>query len=184
MLLSLGASASLSLSVSATADTTPPEYHSDVSDQTVALFGGRPPECPPCFNCNLKEFQCHQFSHCDKSRGQCDCTPGWGGQDCTTPLCGSLADGKNRPPRQGKECECRDGWGGINCNVCQRHDVCNAMVSGGEGGVCYEGGLVVNENFQQCDVTNKQIVDQLKGRKPQVTFSCNNGTGECNFQCE
>jgi hypothetical protein len=26
-------------------------------------------------------------------------------------------------------------------------------------------------------------LEQLKGQKPQVTFSCNNNTEECNFQC-
>ncbi|PSK50464.1 ABC transporter G family member [Elsinoe australis] len=52
----------------------------------------------------------------------------------------------------------------------------------GEGGVCYREGLVVNENYQMCDVTNKKILDQLKEQKPQVTFSCNAQREECNFQ--
>ena len=58
------------------------------------------------------------------------------------------------------------------------------MTSSGEGGVCYKGGLVVHENYQQCDVTNKQILDQLKGQKPQVTFSCARDDATCNFQCK
>ncbi|KAI7614935.1 hypothetical protein KC319_g19773, partial [Hortaea werneckii] len=48
--------------------------------------------------------------------------------------------------------------------------------------VCYREGLVVNENFQMCDITNKKILDQLKTQKPQATFSCNAERHECNFQ--
>jgi len=55
-----------------------------------------------------------------------------------------------------------------------------------EGGVCYKQGLVVKENYQMCDVTNRKILDQLKEKKPQVTFSCleqDSTTKTCNFQC-
>lgn len=31
-------------------------------------------------------------------------------------MCGSLADGKQRFPREGDDCECKDGWAGLNCN--------------------------------------------------------------------
>lgn len=51
------------------------------------------------------------------------------------------------------------------------------------GGVCYADGVLVKENHQMCDVTNRKILDQLKDRKPQVTFSCNRGDDTCNFQC-
>lgn len=105
--------------------------------------------------------------------------------DCSEPLCGSLADGSNRLPRgEEQTCQCREGWEGINCNVCKTNDACNALMPEGEGGVCYREGLVVNENYQMCDVTNKKILDQLKEQKPQVTFSCNAQREECNFQCE
>ena len=146
-------------------------------------FEDRPDDCPPCFNCNLEDFQCHQFANCSASNGRCICPPGWGGDDCSEPLCGSLAMGNQRPPRKGPTCDCEPGWEGINCNVCQNNHACHSLMPEGEGGVCYKGGLVVHENYQQCDVTNKQILDQLKGQKPQVTFSCNNHTAECNFQC-
>jgi hypothetical protein len=89
----------------------------------------------------------------------------------------------NRAPRSDKYCDCKDGWDGINCNVCQTDDACNAMMPDGEGGVCYKQGLVVNENYQMCDVTNRKILDQLKERKPQVTFSCETKESTCNFQC-
>jgi hypothetical protein len=162
-----------------------PVYRPHFNDPALSLFGDkRPPECPPCFNCNLADFPCHQFANCTASNGRCACPPGWGGDDCTDPLCASLSKGKDRPPRTGDKCECDEGWEGINCNVCNSNNVCNSLVAGGEGGVCYTGGLVVHENYQQCDVTNKQILDQLKGQIPQVTFSCSNDTGNCNFQCE
>ncbi|KAI9700921.1 MAG: hypothetical protein M1820_006682 [Bogoriella megaspora] len=51
-----------------------------------------------------------------------------------------------------------------------------------EGGICYEDGLVVNENYQMCDITNKKILELLKERKPQATFSCNAERKDCNFQ--
>lgn len=54
----------------------------------------------------------------------------------------------------------------------------------GLGGVCYKQAVVVNENYQMCDVTNRKILDQLKEQKPQVTFSCNAEHEECNFQCK
>jgi hypothetical protein len=104
-------------------------------------------------------------------------------------VCGSLADGKDRPMRQGDYCECEDGWTGINCNVCTTNQAFNALMpkpdDGGErsGGVCYQNGEVVKENYQMCDVTNKKIVDILEGKRPQVTFTCNAERETCDFQC-
>ncbi|KIR58353.1 ATP-dependent permease [Cryptococcus bacillisporus CA1873] len=77
----------------------------------------RPPEYPPCFNCLLPAFNCGNSGECNPYDGQCKCPPGFGGQDCLTPLCGALSDGDERFPRpKGELCECKDGWGGINCN--------------------------------------------------------------------
>lgn len=148
------------------------------------LYEKRPEDCPPCFNCNLEDFTCLQYANCTKSSGKCSCPPGFGGDDCSEPLCGSLADGKDRLPRQGKECDCKDGWEGINCNTCKTDAACGALMPPGQEdeGVCYREGLVVNENFQMCDITNRKILDQLKKQKPQATFSCNAGRQECNFQ--
>lgn len=58
------------------------------------------------------------------------------------------------------------------------------MMPDGKGGVCYKDGVVVKENYQVCDVTNRKILDQLKEDKPQVTFSCNAEDKECSFQCK
>lgn len=52
------------------------------------------------------------------------------------------------------------------------------------GGVCYQNGEVVKENYQMCDVTNKKIIEILGDRKPQVTFTCNKESAKCDFQCE
>ncbi|MCJ1245180.1 hypothetical protein MMC30_002381 [Trapelia coarctata] len=52
-----------------------------------------------------------------------------------------------------------------------------------EGGVCYKQAVVVKENYQICDVTNKNIIDMLgPDQKPQVTFSCKAEDETCNFQ--
>jgi hypothetical protein len=156
----------------------------DLLDSPFSLYGDRPDGCPPCFNCNLEDFACHQFAPCSKANGKCNCPPGFGGEDCSDPVCGSLADGKDRMPRNDRYCECKEGWEGINCNVCKTNKACNALMPEGKGGVCYREGLLVNENYQMCDITNRKILDQLKEQKPQATFSCQKETEECNFQCK
>jgi hypothetical protein len=85
--------------------------------------------------------------------------------------------------RTDKYCECDEGWTGINCNVCTSNKACDAMVSSGSDGVCYQNGEVIKENYQMCDVTNKKIVEMLEEKKPQVTFSCNRADQTCDFQC-
>lgn len=141
-------------------------------------------KCPPCFNCNLPNFQCTQFSQCNPFTGRCDCIPGFGGDDCTLPLCGGLSDGGNRPKRGEDEttCDCSNGWSGINCNVCESDDVCNSFVPEGLKGTCYKSGIIVNNFHQICDVTNAKILDILDGKIPQVTFSCNKTAEACDFQ--
>ncbi|KZT53520.1 hypothetical protein CALCODRAFT_501032 [Calocera cornea HHB12733] len=155
-----------------------------------------PQKCPPCFNCQLPAFSCGQFGECSDYDGQCKCPPGWGGIDCLTPLCDSLADGTERhlrPP--GEQCQCKDGWSGINCNVCMSDSACDGfplairvppeVEDPGEGisnMTCYSGGQTVWENHQMCDVTNRKILDQLGDRKPQATFTCNKKDDSCAFQ--
>ena len=62
------------------------------------------------------------------------------------------------------------------------NDACNALMPESSGGVCYKDGVVVKENHQVCDITNRNILDTLKERKPQATFSCNAEDDTCNFQ--
>jgi hypothetical protein len=35
--------------------------------------------CPPCFNCNLKDFECSNFGICNGDNGMCSCPSGNGG---------------------------------------------------------------------------------------------------------
>ncbi|KAK9477401.1 hypothetical protein V1514DRAFT_309256 [Lipomyces japonicus] len=135
-----------------------------------------------CFNCLLPSYECLQFADCRQYDGHCDCPPGFGGDDCRAPLCGSLPSGKDRMPRQGDSCDCDDGWESINCNVCKTDEACNAMMPDGTGGTCYKDGLTIKENFQICDVTNRKILEILDGKDPQVTFSCNKTQESCDFQ--
>lgn len=145
----------------------------------------RPPECPPCFNCNLEQFKCMQYGNCSTTSGKCSCPSGFGGLDCSAPLCGSPADKDRLPrPEDQSRCDCPEGWDGVNCNVCTQNSACNALMPEMNGGVCYQGGIVQKENFQMCDVTNQKIKDQLDPRIPQATLSCNAQRKYCNFQCE
>ncbi|KAI9439745.1 hypothetical protein H4582DRAFT_1942565 [Lactarius indigo] len=168
----------------------------DVSSYRLSAFDNLAPprgKCPPCFNCMLPAFTCGQYGECDPYNGQCNCPPGWGGIDCLTPQCDSLADGGERHLREdGKECECREGWGGINCNVCQTDNSCtNFPIRGNATNLdpadsvnmtCYKGGETVFNNHQFCDVTNRKILDMLPDRPPQVTFSCDKTDATCDFQ--
>ncbi|KAI1000184.1 ABC transporter G family member [Podosphaera aphanis] len=155
---------------------------SDMFQTTLDLLGRSADQCPPCFNCLLPAFSCGQYSDCNQYNGRCSCPPGFGGDDCLSPVCGSLADGKNRPMRKGDYCECNEGWTGINCNVCTDNRACNPLMPTKEGGICYQNGEVVHENYQMCDVTNPKIVEILNGRRPQVTFTCDRERSTCDFQ--
>lgn len=141
-------------------------------------------KCPPCFNCNLPNFQCTQFSQCNPFTGMCECRDGYGGMDCSEPLCGGLSkENRNRPIRKENEtCDCDSGWQGINCNVCVDDKACDSFVPKGLKGTCYKSGILVKRNHQMCDVTNPKIISILKGRKPQATFSCNKTGAACDFQ--
>ncbi|KAL9042645.1 MAG: hypothetical protein Q9214_003718 [Letrouitia sp. 1 TL-2023] len=154
----------------------------DLLSSEFSILADRPADCPPCFNCKLEAFQCLQFGTCNQYNGKCSCPAGFGGDDCSKPLCGSLALGKERMIREGDRCDCEDGWGGINCNVCQNDRACDALMPEDKEGVCYKERIVVKQNFQMCDVTNRKILDQLKERKPQITFSCDAEDETCNFQ--
>jgi hypothetical protein len=81
-----------------------------------------------------------------------------------------------------QHCECDEGWTGINCNVCETNKACNALMPDGEGGVCYQNGNVIKENYQICNITNMKMVEFME--KPQVTFACKKEDGTCAFHCQ
>lgn len=143
-------------------------------------------KCPPCFNCMLPIFECKQFSTCNEFSGRCNCIDGFGGDDCSVPLCGSLEDdNNNRPQRSSNDssCLCEDGWGGINCNICEQDNVCDIfMPDESVKGTCYKNGMIVNKLYQGCNVTNVKILQILNGKLPQATFSCDKKQDICNFQ--
>ncbi|KAI1632186.1 hypothetical protein F4809DRAFT_108929 [Biscogniauxia mediterranea] len=154
----------------------------DMMRAQLALLDDRPSDCPPCFNCLLPAHECGQYAECNEYNGKCECPEGFGGDDCLEPTCGSLARGKDRPIRSGDTCECDEGWTGINCNVCTENKACDALMETGDGGVCYQNGEVVQNNYQMCDVTNEKILSMLDGKIPQATFTCDKETGVCDFQ--
>ncbi|XBW38381.1 hypothetical protein QEN19_003968 [Hanseniaspora menglaensis] len=151
-------------------------------------------ECPPCFNCMLPMFNCKQFSQCNEFNGQCECMEGFGGPDCSKPLCGGLnSDNEKRPLRNNtlnndtftEQCVCDDGWDGINCNLCIDDDVCKNFFDDEElkkGAVCNQNGIIVKKLYQACDVTNPKIIELLPKQKPQVSFHCDKLAEECYFQ--
>ncbi|CCH60931.1 hypothetical protein TBLA_0D04350 [Henningerozyma blattae CBS 6284] len=145
-------------------------------------------KCPPCFNCMLPIFECKQFSECNPNTGRCDCREGFAGDDCLTPLCGSLADDNSNRPMRSNETntckgQCDDGWSGINCNICEMDSVCDSfMPDSSIKGTCYRNGMIVNRVFEGCNVTNEKIIEILNGKLPQISFSCDKKKQECNFQ--
>lgn len=160
----------------------------------IPLDKNKDDECPPCFNCMLPLFTCKQFSSCNEYNGQCECMEGFGGQDCSLPVCGGLdMDNVQRPLRNTsnnndtftEQCVCEEGWEGINCNLCTQDDVCQSFFDDPElkkGAVCNTNGMMVNKIFQACDVTNEKIIELLPNQKPQVSFHCDNSNNECYFQ--
>ncbi|KAI9137916.1 hypothetical protein BKA69DRAFT_1127772 [Paraphysoderma sedebokerense] len=143
------------------------------------------PDCD-CFNCLLPRYSCLNFGSCNNFTGLCDCPPGFGGPDCSKPVCGALPDGVNRPIREGPSCQCKEGWAGINCNVCTQDSVCDSMVPTGQNGTCYKNPVAVSENFEICKVTNPKINSMLEllgpNNTPEVTFNCNRTEASCSFQ--
>ncbi|ORY99964.1 hypothetical protein BCR43DRAFT_128402 [Syncephalastrum racemosum] len=109
------------------------------------------PECPPCFNCQLPTDTCTNAGQCDPS-GVCHCPAGWGGLDCSQPLCGSLAS-PDRDPRTGEHCACDNGWGGVNCNVCQNDQVCQGIK--GSNATCIKSAIGLKSMHAWCDTTSK-----------------------------
>ena len=96
-----------------------------IHDDFLNLAEDRDPKCPPCFNCMLPSFSCLQYGTCNEYDGQCLCPEGYGGLDCSKPLDGSLADGKDRYPRESNQTQCKEGWTGLTCNGMYSGHICS-----------------------------------------------------------
>ncbi|KAI9608115.1 hypothetical protein H4Q26_005571 [Puccinia striiformis f. sp. tritici PST-130] len=164
--------------------------------QAQLLQSNTPPGCPPCpecFNCKLPKFNCKQYGTCSEYDGQCKCPAGFGGQDCSQPVCGSLARGDERHVRQDNSTSCPATTAGLGSTVTYakmikpNHPSARSIVTTPERSnkseaVCYKGGYTVKESFQMCNITNRKIVDMLPGRPPEGSLSCDMNKKSCQFQ--
>ena len=88
-------------------------------------------ECPPCFNCNLPNFECTQFSQCNTFTGMCECQDGFGGNDCSEPLCGSLGDGNSKRPVRKRNCVHVNQDGLESIVTCVKETMCDQFMPEG-----------------------------------------------------
>ncbi|KAI3662011.1 hypothetical protein MP638_005459 [Amoeboaphelidium occidentale] len=138
-----------------------------------------------CFNCNLKQFNCINNGKCDKGTGQCLCDLGYGGKNCSEPLCGGLdqpeKDRRKRSSSSSKEEDCcSDGFQGQVCNVCSNDDACRRILDPKDEGLnatCYKGGVLVDYSHYSCKITNEELLELIPGGE--VAFQCSNSTKEC-----
>lgn len=137
-----------------------------------------------CFNC-AAGGECLHYSTCNNFTGICDCVSGFGGNNCKQPVCGSLAEGSRRPVRPlNSTCDCSYGWEGVNCNMCTEDESCEPFMPspGHEEARCYKGGLLVDNNYHMCSVTNRKLLDILAGKKAEVSFGCSREDEACDLQ--
>ena len=155
---------------------------SDVSTSNIISLEGK------CFDCSLPDYNCLNFGACDSYSNRCLCPQGFGLADCSGIECGSPLR-LNRPIRpDNQKCNCDEGWMGVNCNGLPRiNPVCTIDLACSEGqsndnGTCNNSIIPVKQNYLECEVTNKAVVDLLKGRTPKTTLSCEKENSECHFE--
>ncbi|KAJ3067738.1 hypothetical protein HDU98_009057 [Podochytrium sp. JEL0797] len=103
---------------------TSPNIITPTLDTPTGLADGNS-TCPVCADC--RKAGCSNFGQCGGT-GTCQCPLGFGGPDCSEPLCNSPmvlnAARMIRPTTS--PCTCDNGFSGPNCNVCQTDQACQA----------------------------------------------------------
>ena len=93
----------------------------------------------PALNCTERSCE----SYCNTTGGAClggtapvcKCHEGWGGAECSTPLCSDNCDKIGGYCDLPGECKCLDGWAGENCKYYQCSSQCSVV-----GGRCSTPG--------------------------------------------
>lgn len=107
----------------------------------------------------------------------CSCPDGWGFQDCSKPLCGSLAQLNSSRPivTDGTACQCTNDFDGPNCNVCQSDGACAFLPQStiGTANVCNKSPVAWSDkHFTFCGVKNTLLSAAYSG-VPKVTLNRN-----------
>ena len=94
--------------------------------------------------------------------GECDCEPGFGGESCDRPIGGN--------PLKPREGDCDANWEGLTCRVCNNNTAC--AIYQYIQPTCWETLHPVRQNYANCKVTNKAIVD-TSPQKLTAVWTCN-----------
>eukprot|EP01135_Chromosphaera_perkinsii_P004158 Nk52_evm65s270 gene=Nk52_evmTU65s270 len=87
--------------------------------------------CPWIWTQNKQKLYCGGNGKCKNTTSECQCNPGWGGENCNCQVsAGNLVCSGNGYCNGGGVCECTDGWTGTLCEIplCPMHN--NAVCSG------------------------------------------------------
>ncbi|KAK5665662.1 hypothetical protein QVD99_007310 [Batrachochytrium dendrobatidis] len=127
--------------------------------------------CPICFNCANKG--CFNFGSC-RGGGDCVCSDGFGGPDCSQPSCGSpLESASQRPLRAvNTVCTCDAGFTGHNCNICTNDNICQRMPGKplGTTYICNNSTKVwSSQHYSMCNLKNR-LVEALYPGDTSLTF--------------
>lgn len=88
----------------------------------------------------------------------------------TRAVCGSLADGSERYPREGDTCDCKPGWGGINCNCAS---LTHSLYSHGPCARAAADVRSISRPPAVCETD--EACDDLVGREPAAALSLRGG---------
>ncbi|KAJ1560947.1 hypothetical protein HK405_005440 [Cladochytrium tenue] len=163
---SASSSASASVSANSTATTTVSTSSSSTSSSATATSSS-------CYDCSTQG--CLNYGTCTGSG--CSCPAGFGGTDCSTPLCGSAnSANSDRPTRSGDTCTCDSGFSGPNCNICESDDVCTSSGSV-QSPVCNKNVKVWKSGYMSCTV-NSALLKGVYPLTSVITFYRNVTAGQ------